>query len=607
MRDLHSVDEVIVTAYEYLDDMSRRDISAVWARIALLMTKRQPRQQSTPSAVGEISFDDMEYMLYTIFDDTVNGIEDCGAREITETTLGMAKIVKILGQQSKRRGEVSSRVILRRLFVSKDMKPNEKLFQLFAGQSIDKLDRFDARRLSNLAYAYALIDYVPEFDDGSDLFDHIAMNAVDVKAELNAQEISNVLWAFATVNKSHAVLFEAMGDQVVAFEHLGDFKHPQDFSNTLWAYAKAGVNHPKLFQKVANYIVESKSLDRFIPQDFSNTIWAYATAGVRHPSLFEKVANHIVESKSLNQFYPQALSNIVWAYAKVGIDHPELFEKVANHIVKTDSLNQFYPQALSNIVWAYATAQVSHPKLFQKVADAAIQREREFSNSQHVANLLWANAAMGIVDKQLFLSLVPTAAKLINTYNNQDIANIAWAYAVAGVDAPTLFNDHFINKCVEKEDGFETEALSQLHQWHLWQTKEESNPGLPIDLQERCFNAFISDEPTVSKLQDDVVAQLSHIGLDPKEEVLLGSGYRIDVLVEVNGKTIGVEVDGPHHFIGKGRSPLARTILKRRQVPPIDGIELVSVPYWNWDKLGKDQAKKQEYLRHLMGLKIDNE
>ncbi|KAL7448768.1 hypothetical protein ACHAWC_000911 [Mediolabrus comicus] len=88
----------------------------------------------------------------------------------------------------------------------------------------------------------------------------------------------------------------------------------------------------------------------------------------------------------------------------------------------------------------------------------------------------------------------------------------------------------------------------------------------------------------------------------------MDSGYRIDALVEVNKKTIGVEVDGPFHFIGRSKSPLGRTILKRRQVPSIDGIELISVPYWEWNKLllGKDQAKKQEYLRKLVGLGLDN-
>eukprot|EP00984_Skeletonema_dohrnii_P015302 scaffold6582_cov83-Skeletonema_dohrnii-CCMP3373.AAC.3 len=641
------------------------------------MTKRQPNQRSKSSKnninIGKLSFEDMEYMLFTIFDDTANGIEYYNARDLTEITLGMAKIIKILRQQSNRRGEDSSRVILRRLLLSKDLNPNRELFKFFAGASMDKLDEFDARSLSNLAYAYALIDYVPEFDDGSDLFDHIAMKAVEIGAEFNAQDMSNMVWAYATVDKTHAVLFEAMGNEV------NEFKHPQDFANTVWAYSKAGVNHPQLFEKVANVITESKRLDRFDPQHLSNIVWAYATANVPHPKLFEKVANHIVasdslarfvpqalsntvwayataqvshaklfqrvanhivESDSLGRFVPQALSNIVWAYTTANVRHPKLFEKVANHIVKSgkldrfnpqnlantvwayaaqvphpklfeklanhivesDNLNRFEPQALSNTMWAYATAQVSHPQLFRKVAKAAIQRKEEF-DSQAVANLLWAYATMGIVDKQLFSSFVPKAARLIDSYTDQGLANSGWAYAVADVDDPTLFNAHFINKCVEKKDGFEIEALRQLYQWHLWQTKEKSHPGgLPTDLQERCYDIFISEEPTISKFQDDVVAQLSSIGLDPKQEVLMESGYRIDAIVEVNGKVVAVEVDGPSHFIGEGRSPTGSTILKRRQVPLVDEIELVSVPYLEWNKLGKDRKKKQAYLRKLLGL-----
>jgi hypothetical protein len=211
---------------------------------------------------------------------------------------------------------------------------------------------------------------------------------------------------------------------------------------------------------------------------------------------------------------------------------------------------------------------------------------------------------MGIFDKQLFSSFCPTAAKLIDNYNNQNLANVAWAYAVADADddAQVLFNDHFINKCLEKKDGFSIENLGQLHQWHLWQTKEKSGTGLPEALQDRCYKAFISQSVRPSKLQDDIVDQLSSIGLVPNEEMLLGSGYRIDALVEVDGKTIGVEVDGPSHFIGRSKSPLASTILKRRQVPSIDGIELVSVPYWEWNKLGKSQAKKQDYLLQLLNL-----
>ncbi|KAL7425645.1 hypothetical protein ACHAXM_000116 [Skeletonema potamos] len=87
----------------------------------------------------------------------------------------------------------------------------------------------------------------------------------------------------------------------------------------------------------------------------------------------------------------------------------------------------------------------------------------------------------------------------------------------------------------------------------------------------------------------------------------MDSGYRIDAIVEVNGTTVGIEVDGPSHFTGKGGSPTGSTILKRRQVPSIDGIELVSVPYWEWDMLGKNEVKKQAYVRKLLCLTNNDE
>ena len=104
--------------------------------------------------------------------------------------------------------------------------------------------------------------------------------------------------------------------------------------------------------------------------------------------------------------------------------------------------------------------------------------------------------------------------------------------------------------------------------------------------------------PDPSKLQDDVISQLSSMGLELEEEVLTKSGYRLDALVEVNGKKIGVEVDGPTHFIG--RNPSGSTILKHRQVTNLDGVQVVSVPYWEWNKLGKNSEMKQQYLRSLL-------
>ena len=42
--------------------------------------------------------------------------------------------------------------------------------------------------------------------------------------------------------------------------------------------------------------------------------------------------------------------------------------------------------------------------------------------------------------------------------------------------------------------------------------------------------------------------------------------------MEVNGNKIGIEVDGPSHFVG--RKPTGSTILKHRQVSTLDEIKL---------------------------------
>ena len=60
--------------------------------------------------------------------------------------------------------------------------------------------------------------------------------------------------------------------------------------------------------------------------------------------------------------------------------------------------------------------------------------------------------------------------------------------------------------------------------------------------------------------------------------------------MEVNGKKVAIEVDGPSHFIG--RKPTGSTMLKRRQIANAEGIPLVSVPYWEWGELGQDHNKK---------------
>jgi hypothetical protein len=110
----------------------------------------------------------------------------------------------------------------------------------------------------------------------------------------------------------------------------------------------------------------------------------------------------------------------------------------------------------------------------------------------------------------------------------------------------------------------------------------------------------MDNEVSVSRFQKDVSNELLCMGLNPMEEYLTDSGYRLDALVEIDNDKVGIEIDGPSHFIG--RKPSGSTVLKRRQVTSLDKMTLVSVPYWDWHEFGSDRDRKQQYLCSLLTL-----
>ncbi|KAL7551698.1 hypothetical protein ACHAWF_014880, partial [Thalassiosira exigua] len=468
------------------------------------------------------------------------------------------------------------------------------LFQRFASASARHLLRFNAQSTSNLAYAYALIKHNPILGGGSNLFDLLARQSVHLFGKFKPQDFSNLVWAFATVKVSNPELFAKVAEAVVARD-LNSF-NAQELANIVWAYATAEAKHPDIFRKIADVVV-SRDLDSFNAQNLTNIVWAFATAKEKHHCLFRKIAG-VVVARDLKSFKPQELANIVWAYATAAVSHPRLFEIVANELIGRD-LKSFMPQNLAMIAWAYVTANICHSRLFNQIAGASIASCRGF-NPQDTANLLWAYASIGQVHQSLFASFSTTAATLIEQCNVRELANIARAFAVANVDAPNLFSARFVDALTQKSNTFTVEDFGQLHQWQLWRVEMNARVRLPPSIQDRCCVAFTSSSIHVSDFQKDVVCELSAIGLQPKDEVLLPSGYRLDALVEVYGQRVGIEVDGPSNFIDG--MPTTKTMLKQRQVAAIDGIAIVSIPYWEWDRLGNDRDARQRYLWSKLAL-----
>lgn len=320
-----SIEEAVEIAYGYQDLFTPRDLSAFWTVIARLLPNyysQAGKQHDQPELMQQLN---------STFSQTMDQMGMYGPRDLTQTTLAFAKIVSNVdvgerGQRAHSKG--SHHEILRILF----LRQKETIFQSLSNATYPRLHQFDGRCLSNLAYAYALAEFVPKLDDEGVLFDHLGDKSIDLLDTFTPQGLSNIVWSFAKTEISHAQLFEAVADHIVAVEHAKPFK-PQELSNVVWSFAKAGISHPSLFEKISEIIVSSDVLDSFKPQGLSNLVWSFAKAKVSNSRLFDEVSGLILSYNTLDSFMPQSLSNIVWAFAKAGVSQPLLFEKVADHIV----------------------------------------------------------------------------------------------------------------------------------------------------------------------------------------------------------------------------------------------------------------------------------
>ncbi|KAL7545453.1 hypothetical protein ACHAWF_008797, partial [Thalassiosira exigua] len=402
MKGCHSVDEASEMAFEKLDKLNASNLAAFWDGIPQLLTdQRGRRNHRARGRLSDAQYQEVMDKIFAIFNKTLDEMREFNEYHLPHLALGLAKIVREVESPRVSKSQEQNREILQSL-IGQNSQRKHKLFHSIAVCAIPLLSKFDARCLSNLAYANAIAGTVPRLEDGTTLLDHVAKRSSPILNTFIPQGLANMVWSYEKLGASNPALFVKVAKEIVARDDLGTFK-PQNLSNILWAYSKAGVRISKLYDKVANYAIGLDNLGEFQPQHFSNIVWAFAKAKKPNSSLFQKVGDHIVEFNNLNSFRPQEISNLVWAFAKAEESHEMLFEKFADHIIGLNDLNSFKPQEISNTVWAFAKAEVSHPRLFEKVADHIINLNNLISFlPQTLANTVWAFATAGVADPRLF-------------------------------------------------------------------------------------------------------------------------------------------------------------------------------------------------------------
>ena len=315
MSACRTMEEAIGGIHDNLESASPRDLSAFWTVAQRMLNDDRRTTEGPPPLVPQLD---------SIFRKTMARVDAFAPRDLAQTALALAKAAKSLGGVPRTRSDPEGgyREHLRGLLAGNG--GGVDAFRSIADASALDLAGFDARCLSNLAYAYALAGRAPVLDDGTALFDRLAETSIPLLHRFKPQELSNMVWAYTGIGASHPHLFAKVADRIDSLGHLEDFK-PQELSNILLAYAKAEISHLALFSKVADHIVSLRHLGQFKPQELSNVVWAFRRAGVTHAGLFDKVTDHISALTDLKTFNPQDLSNLSWTYVKAGASHPPYF------------------------------------------------------------------------------------------------------------------------------------------------------------------------------------------------------------------------------------------------------------------------------------------
>ncbi|KAL7467255.1 hypothetical protein ACHAXS_007500, partial [Conticribra weissflogii] len=404
-------------------------------------------------------------------------------------------------------------------------RPADDLFRGIETVAISKMRYFQPQGLSSLAWAYSTLGY-----DSPPLFKSIADATIPKLDKFKPQEKAMIALAYSRINQSFPYLFNEIASRSIQqIEKFGSL----DTFNMIIAYAKAGHKSEKFMQALAEKVVNQPS-NHFSPQMLVGIAWAYANTSHDVRPLYRAIAKSLGDD--LQKLSANEIASIAWSFASVDCNHHGLFDALAE--ASDGKWSQFSAQSLANLAWAYSTMKEVNPRMYEEIAEASMECKQGFT-SQGISNLLWAFANAGRVDAELFSSLAPVTSSLLEECNSQALANIAWAYAVSNVDDDSLFGgkSRFVAVCIEKADDFTDGGVSQLHQWNVWRKELTGAPSdLPIPLQERGLRTFMSKTFQKSALQEDVVSELSSLGFPLQQEVVTPNGYRLDIILEIDGK-----------------------------------------------------------------------
>jgi hypothetical protein len=321
---------------------------------------------------------------------------------------------------------------------------------------------------------------------------------------------------------------------------------------------------------------------------------------------------------------PLDISRMLWAAASLGMIVPEVQLQQLTAAFAA-SVRAAAPRGVANVLWACAKLRYC-PQELLAAPDLALLLEPGVAKD--VANAAWACGQLGHRDEQLMGALLAEMQQRLvagdtsdgsNSLSSPTLCNTCWAVAVLDLQQHAQQVLQLAKACsrIWSAKGANCCQLWQVHTWlldfqlagaqglqgslterQLWQCRAAWERGLqgrtssPDSNYQRSVFEAVQLLPVVWQQQQQMEQQsMGRDGVTPDGALLIDIAGRTAA-----GVLVAVEADGPTHF----RQPdggLMGTTQYRNRALAVRGYRLVSVPWFEWQQLSKEE--KQQYLLQL--------
>lgn len=500
------------------------------------------------------------------------------------------------------------------------------LLQAFAQEAVHRLNsaahssdtslKLGAQSLSNMLYAYALLNHHP----GTQLLSAIAKGVQWQLRDFSPQGLSNTVWSLAKLgtelNQDIAQLLEAISGEAVS--QLRDVRArakfiPQNLSNMLYGFAQLGVQpSPVLLEAVA--LEARRQILAFGPQELTNILWAMAKLTGGAPKGEEMQAfiacvpsaalQQLHDDSSVRKVKPQTLSNLLFAFAALDCHPGEVFLASLGLAIERQA-QLFKPQELAASLWGFAMLRHHPGPGLVNVGLTETRRQLDKFKLQDLITVLFALAKLGSpVDASVAEAAAHAAGSRGITLQAADFVNLLWALAASN----QLQSDTVAPLLASMGDlpvgSFDAAALRQLAMVRaslpdpgvfaqhvsqpLQQRIDQANQALPgADASKESICNEVSALLTVMEVQHSTGQDLAQGALT------------IDVFI--SSQQVAIQLDGPGQFFSNPpHLPLGDTLLEWRLLLST-GFKVVSVPFYAWQAAGSPQERRS-YLEHLLSM-----